>query len=55
MELDWGGIGKGYAVDRTAVPKQRGVRIALVSASGSGIYGMGAPPAAYRGLADSDS
>jgi thiamine biosynthesis lipoprotein len=45
MELDPGGIGKGYAVDRMVeVPKQRGVRIALVSASGSSIYGIGAPP-----------
>jgi thiamine biosynthesis lipoprotein len=45
MELDPGGIGKGYAVDRMVeVLKQRGVRIALVSASGSSIYGMGAPP-----------
>jgi FAD:protein FMN transferase len=45
MELDPGGIGKGYAVDRmVAVLKQAGVRIALVSASGSSIYGLGAPP-----------
>jgi FAD:protein FMN transferase len=45
MELDPGGIGKGYAVDRMVeVLKRRGVRIALVSASGSSIYGMGAPP-----------
>jgi FAD:protein FMN transferase len=45
MDLDPGGIGKGYAVDRmVAVLKQEGVRIALVSASGSSIYGLGAPP-----------
>lgn len=45
MELDPGGIGKGYAVDRmVGVLKKRGVRTALVSASGSSIYGMGAPP-----------
>jgi FAD:protein FMN transferase len=45
MELDPGGIGKGYAVDRMVeVLKQAGVRIALVSASGSSIYGLGAPP-----------
>ena len=45
MDLDPGGIGKGYAVDRmVAVLKQAGVRIALVSASGSSIYGLGAPP-----------
>jgi thiamine biosynthesis lipoprotein len=45
MELDPGGIGKGYAVDRMVdVLKQYGVRTALVSASGSSIYGLGAPP-----------
>jgi thiamine biosynthesis lipoprotein len=45
MELDPGGIGKGYAVDRmVAVLRQAGVRVALVSASGSSIYGLGAPP-----------
>ena len=45
MDLDPGGIGKGYAVDRMVeVLKKAGVRIALVSASGSSIYGLGAPP-----------
>lgn len=45
MDLDPGGIGKGYAVDRIVeVLKQADVRIALVSASGSSIYGLGAPP-----------
>jgi thiamine biosynthesis lipoprotein len=45
VELDPGGIGKGYAVDRMVdVLQGRGVDIALVSASGSSIYGMGAPP-----------
>jgi thiamine biosynthesis lipoprotein len=45
VELDPGGIGKGYAVDRMIeVLKARGVNIALVSAAGSSIYGMGAPP-----------
>ena len=45
IELDPGGIGKGYAVDRMVeVLKRAGVRIALVSASGSSIYGLGAPP-----------
>jgi len=44
-ELDPGGIGKGYAVDRMVeVLKQYGVQTALVSASGSSIYGLGAPP-----------
>ena len=45
VELDPGGIGKGYAVDRMVeVLKQYGIRTALVSASGSSIYAMGAPP-----------
>jgi len=45
VELDPGGIGKGYAVDRmAAILKQKGVRTALVTGSGSSIYGMGAPP-----------
>ena len=44
-ELDPGGIGKGYAVDRMVdVLKQYGIRTALVSASGSSIYGLGTPP-----------
>ena len=44
-ELDPGGIGKGYAVDRMVeVLKQYGMQTALVSASGSSIYGLGAPP-----------
>jgi thiamine biosynthesis lipoprotein len=44
-ELDPGGIGKGYAVDRMIeVLKQYGIRTALVSASGSSIFGLGAPP-----------
>jgi thiamine biosynthesis lipoprotein len=50
MDLDPGGIGKGYAVDRmVAVLKQAGIRIALVSASGSSIYGLGAPPEEPQG------
>ena len=45
VELDPGGVGKGYAVDRMVdVLRRRGVRFALVSAGGSSIYGMGAPP-----------
>ena len=50
MELDPGGIGKGYAVDRMVdVLKRAGVHAALVSASGSSIYGLGAPPEDPRG------
>ncbi len=45
VELDLGGIAKGYAVDRAvAVLEQRGIKSALVSAGGSTIYGLGAPP-----------
>jgi thiamine biosynthesis lipoprotein len=45
VELDPGGIGKGYAVDRMAdVLRKDGVTSALVSASGSSIYALGAPP-----------
>lgn len=45
IELDPGGVGKGYAVDRMVdVLKRRGVAVALVSAGSSTIYGLGAPP-----------
>lgn len=45
VELDPGGIGKGYAVDRmVAVLREHGIRSALISASGSSIYGLGVPP-----------
>jgi FAD:protein FMN transferase len=45
VELDLGGIAKGYAVDRAvSVLKERQVAAALVSAGGSTIYGLGAPP-----------
>jgi len=50
VELDPGGIGKGYAVDRMVeVLKQKGIETALVAGSGSSIYGMGAPPEEARG------
>jgi thiamine biosynthesis lipoprotein len=45
VELDLGGIGKGYAVDRAVdVLRSHGITAALVSAGGSTIYGLGAPP-----------
>src|SRR5262245_19413022 len=45
VEIDLGGIAKGYAVDRAvAVLKQCGVTSALLSAGGSTIYALGAPP-----------
>ncbi|MCX7602629.1 MAG: FAD:protein FMN transferase [Bryobacteraceae bacterium] len=50
VEMDPGGIGKGYAVDRMAdILRQRGVRSALISAGRSSIYGLGAPPSEPRG------
>lgn len=50
VELDPGGIGKGYAVDRAvAILKDNGIQAALVSASGSSIYGLGAPPGEPQG------
>jgi thiamine biosynthesis lipoprotein len=45
VELDLGGIAKGYAVDRAvSILRARGVTSALVSAGGSTVYGLGAPP-----------
>jgi FAD:protein FMN transferase len=45
MEIDPGGIGKGYAVDRAVrVLREHGVPAALVSAGGSTIFGLGHPP-----------
>jgi thiamine biosynthesis lipoprotein len=45
VEIDPGGIGKGYAVDRMVdILRQRGIRSAMVSGGGSSIYGLGAPP-----------
>lgn len=50
VELDPGGIGKGYAVDRVvALLRRMNVQAALVSAGGSSVYGMGAPPDEPRG------
>src|SRR5205823_4576390 len=46
VELDLGGIAKGYAVDRVVnLLKERKVAAALISAGGSTIYGLAAPPA----------
>ena len=45
IELDPGGIGKGYAVDRMiARLKEQGIQSAMVTAGGSSIYGLGSPP-----------
>jgi thiamine biosynthesis lipoprotein len=45
MELDLGGIAKGYAVDRVVdLLKEQHIERAFVSAGGSTLYGLGAPP-----------
>jgi FAD:protein FMN transferase len=45
VELDLGGIAKGYAVDRVVrLLEKRQVAAALVSAGGSTVYGLGLPP-----------
>jgi thiamine biosynthesis lipoprotein len=45
VELDPGGIGKGYAVDRMIEKlKEQGIQSAMISAGSSSIYGLGAPP-----------
>jgi thiamine biosynthesis lipoprotein len=50
MNIDLGGIGKGYAVDRMVdIIRKDGIRVGLISAAGSSIYAMGAPPTEPRG------
>jgi thiamine biosynthesis lipoprotein len=50
VELDPGGIGKGYAIDRMVdILKQRGMTSALLAGSASTIYGLGSPPGEPRG------
>jgi FAD:protein FMN transferase len=50
VEIDPGGVGKGYAVDRIVeILSERGFRNALVAASGSSIFGLGNPPEEPRG------
>jgi thiamine biosynthesis lipoprotein len=45
VELDLGGIAKGYAVDRAVrLLKDQGIERAFITAGGSTLYGMGAPP-----------
>jgi thiamine biosynthesis lipoprotein len=47
VELDLGGIGKGYAVDRVVeLLRRRGIVSALVNLGGSSVYGLGAAPGA---------
>src|ERR1700726_2625931 len=50
VEIDPGGIGKGYAVDKMAgILRDDGITFRLVSAGGSSIYGIGTPPNEPRG------
>lgn len=50
VEIDPGGVGKGYAVERMVeILRARGFRNALVAASGSSIFGLGNPPEEPRG------
>jgi thiamine biosynthesis lipoprotein len=50
VELDPGGIGKGYAVDRmVAILRDNGIRSGLITAGSSSIYGIGAPPTESKG------
>lgn len=50
LNLDPGGVGKGYVVDKMAdVLRAGGITSALVSGGGSSIYAIGAPPDNARG------
>lgn len=50
VEIDPGGIGKGYAVDRMVdLLRLRGISSAVISAGRSSIYGIGVPPSEPRG------
>lgn len=50
LNLDPGGVGKGYAVDRIlTILLSNGIRSGLISAGGSSIYGLGRPPQDARG------
>jgi thiamine biosynthesis lipoprotein len=50
LEIDPGGIGKGYAVDKMAeILRAGGVSGALINAGGSSLYGLNTPPDEPRG------
>lgn len=50
LNIDPGGIGKGYAVDRMAgILKKGGVSSGIISAGRSSIYAIGVPPSEPRG------
>jgi FAD:protein FMN transferase len=50
VNLDPGGVGKGYAVDKmAAILRKAGVCSGVISAAGSAIYAIGAPPSDANG------
>jgi FAD:protein FMN transferase len=50
VEIDPGGIGKGYAVDRVAeILKNKGITSGFISAGRSSLYAIGAPPKEPQG------
>jgi thiamine biosynthesis lipoprotein len=50
VELDPGGIGKGYAADRmAAILRQEGIESGLITSGSSTIYAIGAPPSEPKG------
>ncbi len=50
MQINAGGFGKGYAVDRAVdTLRAHGFDTGLVAGAGSSIYGLGAPPSEPRG------
>jgi FAD:protein FMN transferase len=50
VELDPGGVGKGYAVDRMVdILRRHGVDTAVVAGSTSSLFGLGSPSARERG------
>jgi len=50
MDMDPGGIGKGYAVDKMAENlEENGIHSALISGGGSSIYAIGNPPQDAQG------
>ncbi len=50
VEIDPGGIGKGYAVDRmVAILQDNGIKSGLITAGSSSIYGIGIRPSTPKG------
>src|SRR5690606_25828896 len=50
LEIDPGGIGKGYAVDQMVkILREQKIESGFISAAGSTLYGLGVPPNNERG------